>query len=411
MNKILQLFSILTVCTFCFSCGDNQQKKETKTTMKEQDFKKGSFGYDLDFLQKHDTSLVVLGQGESEILVSPRYQAKVFTSTAEGRGGKSFGWINYNVFDKEEDAHMNAYGGENRFWLGPEGSRFSLFFKLGTAMEYKNWHTPPAVDTEAWQVTAQDDRMVNMEKTMSLQNYADTQFEILAKRDIKILDKTEIENLLNITMDSVSSVGFTTENSIANMGDNTWDQKSGAPCIWILDMFMPSAKTVIVIPYNEEAAGKVATTDYFGEIPKDRITYKNGKIFFQADGKSRGKLGVPPQRAKNTSGSYDPVNHVLTITRFEVDEDATYLNQEWTPDKDPLVGDAVNAYNDGPLEDGSQMGPFYEIESVSPAAFLAPSETLSHTHSVFHFTGDEQQLDTLSVQLLGTSLDEIKNAF
>ena len=271
---------------------------------------------------------------------------------------------------------MNAYGGENRFWLGPEGSKFSLFFKHGATMEYKNWHTPPAVDTETWQVTAQDDKRVSMEKTMSLQNYTDTQFDILAKRSIEILDKTEMEDLLNISLDSISSVGFMTTNSISNMGDSSWDQQSGAPCIWILDMFMPSAKAVIVIPYNLEATGKVATTDYFGEIPKDRIAYKKGKIFLMADGKSRGKLGVPPKRAKNTTGSYDPLNHVLTITRFEVDEDATYLNQEWTAAKDPLVGDAVNAYNDGPLEDGSQMGPFYEIESVSPAAFLAPSENL-----------------------------------
>ncbi|HEA29091.1 MAG TPA: hypothetical protein ENH91_03705 [Leeuwenhoekiella sp.] len=411
MNRTLQLFLIVAISTICFSCGDKQQKSETETAMKDQDFKKGTFGYDLNFLKQRDTSLVVLGQGESEILVSPRYQAKVFTSTAEGMKGKSFGWINYNVFDQELDSHMNAYGGENRFWLGPEGSKFSLFFKPGTAMEYENWHTPSAVDTETWQVTTKDDKMVRMEKTMSLQNYADTQFEILAKRSIKILDKSEIENLLNISLDSVSSVGFTTENSIANMGDHAWDEKSGAPCIWILDMFTPSPKTVIVVPYNEEATGKVATTDYFGEIPKDRISYKDGKIFLMADGKSRGKLGVPPQRAKNMTGSYDPVNHVLTITRFEVDEDATYLNQEWMPDKNPLVGDAVNAYNDGPLEDGSQMGPFYEIESVSPAAFIAPSETLSHQHSVFHFTGEEQQLNGLSIQLLGTPIEEIKNAF
>ena len=50
-----------------------------------------------------------------------------------------------------------------------------------------------------------------------------------------------------------------------------------------------------------------------------------------------------------------------------METDAAYLNQEWNLDGDPFIGDAVNAYNDGPLEDGSQMGPFYELESVSPA--------------------------------------------
>jgi hypothetical protein len=80
---------------------------------------------------------------------------------------------------------------------------------------------------------------------------------------------------------------------------------------------------------------------------------------------------------------------VLTITLYDVDSKATYLNQEWRTDKPPFLGDAVNAYNDGPLATGGQMGPFYEIESVSPAAFLKPGEKLTHNHSVFHFTGNE----------------------
>jgi hypothetical protein len=71
----------------------------------------------------------------------------------------------------------------------------------------------------------------------------------------------------------------------------------------------------------------------------------------------------------------------------------------------------VNAYNDGPLADGSQMGPFYEIESVSPAAFLKPNESLTHKHSVYHFTGNEQALDAIAQKLLGTSINEVKGAF
>jgi hypothetical protein len=36
---------------------------------------------------------------------------------------------------------------------------------------------------------------------------------------------------------------------------------------------------------------------------------------------------------------------------------------------------------------------------------------MSHRHSVFHFTGPEAALDSLSRQLLGTSLEGIKNIF
>mgnify|MGYP003476614098 FL=1 len=83
------------------------------------------FEKDLSFLQKYD-SVVVLSQGDARVIVSPKYQAKVFTSTTGD--GSSFGWINYAAFDAEPDPHMNAYGGENRIWLGPEGGPFSPLF-------------------------------------------------------------------------------------------------------------------------------------------------------------------------------------------------------------------------------------------------------------------------------------------
>ncbi|WP_208864826.1 DUF6786 family protein [Mucilaginibacter gossypiicola] len=376
--------------------------------------KKGSFEYDEEFLRKRDDSLIVLSDGGlGMVMVSPKYQGKVFTSTADGLNGKSFGWIKYETFDqKQPDPHMNAFGGEDRLWLGPEGGQFSLFFKPGTKMEFANWHTPAAVDNESWELIAKSGKKVSLSKSTHLQNYAGTNLSIKLERDIEIMEPKAIQQLLSIDADtSVRSVGFNTVNSISNTGDNAWDKTTGAPCLWNLDMFTPSPRVVIVVPYNESTSGKVATTNYFGEIPKDRITYKNGILLFKADGKSRGKLGIPPHRAKNMAGSYDAENDVLTITMFDVDSTASYLNQEWKTDTAPYSGDAVNAYNDGPLADGKQMGPFYEIESVSPAAFLKPGEKLIHKHSVFHFTGNKAALNKIALKTLGISLDDISAAF
>src|SRR5688572_261708 len=53
------------------------------------------FQKDLAFLQKYD-SVVVLTRGNSMVVVSPKYQAKVFTSTPGD--GASYGWINYPAF-------------------------------------------------------------------------------------------------------------------------------------------------------------------------------------------------------------------------------------------------------------------------------------------------------------------------
>ena len=396
------------------SCQTNNNNDSSSSTDQDmENLEKGSFAYDLKFLKEKDSVIVLTAaNGNAQVIVSPKYQAKVFTSTADGSQGKSFGWINYEAFEGEPDPHMNGYGGEDRLWLGPEGGKFSLFFAPDATMEFENWHTPAAVDTESWDLLSADDKKVSMKKEMSLLNYGGTELQLTVDRDIEIIEPSAIESLLGIRLnDSVKSVGFHTNNILTNTGDFEWNEKTGAPCMWNLDMFSPSPKTVIVIQYREEVSGKVATTDYFGEIPDDRVHYADGTLYLKADGKHRGKLGIPPQRATEFAGSYGADNGVLTITRFDIDNNGTYLNQEWTPDKDPLVGDAINAYNDGPLEDGSQMGPFYEIESVSPAAFIKPGEKLTHKHSVFHFTGDKNTLNSISTKILGVSLADIEAAF
>ena len=371
----------------------------------------GGFKHDLDFLKKYDTGLVVLRSGDAEVVVSPKYQGKVFTSTASGDGGTSFGWVHYKAFDTT-DAHMNGYGGEDRLWLGPEGGKFSLFFPPDAKMEFANWKTPAVFDTEAWQVAERSDSAVMLKKEMSLKNYANTPLQLRIDRKVVILSNGGIGALLGITTADVEAVGYSTVNTLTNTGPVAWTDSTGMPCLWLLDMFNPSKVTTIVIPYTTAAgdSGKPATTDYFGEITPDRIQYLGGALYFKADGHRRGKLGMHPTRAKSVAGSYDAEQHILTIISFDVDPQAPYLNQEWNTVKPPFSGDAVNAYNDGPLADGSQMGPFYELESVSPAASLASGQSLTHRHSVFHFTGDEEKLDGICRTVLGVSIERIKTA-
>ena len=395
-----------------------QQRQGTKNLDNQVDsiskeFEMGTFGYDIKFLEKYDSIILLSNEsGLGQLAVSSKYQGKVFTSTAEGFEGQSFGWVNYKAFDAAIDPHMNAYGGEDRLWLGPEGGPFSLYFPKGKEMVFENWKTPAAIDTEPWDLRSSSSKEVQLIKKTQLTNYAGTILDIQLDRTIKILSNQEIEANLGISIsDKVKSVGFNTLNSITNIGEKPWDKISGAPCLWNLDMFMPSDSTVILIPYETEGAAKIATTDYFGEIEKDRISYKNGMLYFKADGKSRGKLGLVPSKAKEIAGSYDLSTGVLTVTKFSKDASKTYLNQEWTTKKDPFVGDAVNAYNDGPLADGGQMGPFYEIESVSPAAFLNPNEKLDHQHSVYHFVGDKEEVANILKKLFNIQISDIQSAF
>jgi hypothetical protein len=243
---------------------------------------------------------------------------------------------------------------------------------------------------------------------MQLVNYAGAALSLTVARKIKILDRAAIGKLLNVAIAAdIATVGYQTENSITNTGSKAWDSITGAPCLWILDMFPPSDQSTVVIPYRRQVEQAI-TADYFGTIPADRLRADSGFLYFRADGKQRGKLGISPAASGKLAGSYDAINQVLTIVVFDTDSVAAYLNQQWDTTKPVLRGDAINAYNDGPLADGKQMGPFYELESVSPAAFLKPGGSLSHGHSVFHFSGNPAVLDAIATAVLGIGVDKIR---
>jgi len=85
----------------------------------------------------------------------------------------------------------------------------------------------------------------------------------------------------------------------------------------------------------------------------------------------------------------------------------------WEIQENPFGGDVVNSYNDGPPAPGAKpLGPFYELESSSPAAALNPGETLTHVHTTIHFQGkDGADLDEIARKIFGVGIEEIANAF
>ncbi len=88
-----------------------------------------------------------------------------------------------------------------------------------------------------------------------------------------------------------------------------------------------------------------------------------------------------------------------------------YVNSMWQIQDQPFRGDVVNSYNDGPNpQDGKLLGPFYEMETSSPAEALAPGQSVLHTHRTYHFAGSEAQLDSIAQATLGVTIAQIKAA-
>lgn len=409
----LIFFAFIIGSLLMVSCTGNTKKTENM----KNDFAKGTFGYDVNYLSEKD-SLIILksDDGNAQVIVSAKYQAKVFTSTATGMEGISLGFVNYKFFDAGVvDEHMNGFGGENRLWLGPEGGQYSIFFAPGAEQNVDNWHTPKPIDIEPWEVKSTSEKQVEMAKYMELRNFKGNMLNIEVSRIVKLMGNTQITGDIGMPLpENVKAVAYGTDNVITNKNNFEWTPETGTVCIWMLDMFNPSDSAVTIVPYlegDEKQLGKIATTDYFGEIPADRIKSENGILYFRTDGKFRSKIGMNAERTTSVAGNYDPIAQRLTIVTFEMDKDKKYLNQEWNPERNPLTGDALNAYNDGPMADGSIMGPFLELESSSPAAFLKPGESLSHIHSVYHFVGAEAGLSAIAEKVLGVKLADVKKVF
>lgn len=378
------------------------------------------FKDDLEFLQQHTSVLTLTGQnGQALVAVNPDIQGRVMTSSAAGPEGLSFGWINRELITSgENNPHINAFGGEDRFWLGPEGGQFSLFFKKGTPFDLEHWFTPPPINEGAFDLVSHDDKQVVLAKEMNLVNYSDFEFRIKVDRIIRLLEQSDLEALGVPVGGKLQWVAFQSDNRITNAGDLPWKKETGLVSIWILGMFNPSPETTIVIPYKagpEEELGPVVNDAYFGRVPADRLKIADGVIYFKGDGQYRSKIGLSPRRVLPFCGSYDSRNRVLTIVHLTLPENPaehSYVNSMWEIQKDPYAGDVVNSYNDGPASPGAKpFGPFYELETSSPGAILNPGESLRHVHSTIHLQGEEKDLDPIARKIFGVSLAEIKQAF
>lgn len=372
-----------------------------------------NYGEDVDFLHKFVTicELVAPDDTDAKIVIVPAYQGRVMTSTLSGNSGQSFGWINYDhIRSRKTVAHMNAYGGEERFWLSPEGGQFSIYFSKGDPFDLTHWQTPSVIDTEAYDLVSKNEHQAIFKKRASLANYQGVKFDIEIERKVAVLSANAIADHLDIKIPkSISLVAYASENSITNVGED-WNRDMGTLGIWILGMYNPSDYTTLIAPYEEDHDLEL-TDDYFGKVPEDRLQIRDGVILFKGDGKHRSKIGLTPASAKNVAGAWDSQSGTLTLIQYDVNPEGEYLSSTWEIHENPFSGDAFNAYNDGPTDNGSQLGPFVELESNSYTSALKKGEKLTHNHRTVHLQGDRDDLNAICETVLGISISAIEETF
>ncbi|MFZ4778978.1 MAG: DUF6786 family protein [Terrimicrobiaceae bacterium] len=377
------------------------------------------FSGDLEFLRKHAEVVVLTDKsGNSQVAVAPTWQGRVMTSTASGPNGTSFGWVNRALIASGKiQPHINAFGGEDRFWLGPEGGQFSIFFAKGVPFDLKHWFTPASLDTEPFHVADKTASSVVCKRTIALSNYSGTPFSLEVTRKIRLVNPDSTLSKHGIKRSpETQSVAFESVNTIKNTGKQAWVKETGLLSIWILGMFNASPNAVIIVPFEKgpkSERGPIVNDAYFGKVPADRLVVKDNVLFFRADADYRSKIGISSRRVKPLLGSYDSTTRTLTLVEFTYSSHAAdYVNSMWKLQAHPFGGDVLNSYNDGPQKPGGErMGKFFEMESSSPALALKPGATATHVHRTIHLQGSEKDLDAIARATLGVSLVQIKNAF
>jgi hypothetical protein len=369
---------------------------------------------DKSFLQKH-LQTVELVSGDKRLLVTPDLQGRVLTSSANGEDGYSFGWLNYDLIASGKFLpHCNNFGGEDRFWLGPEGGQFSIFFKgeSGKGFDFEDWQAPALIDTEHWELVSTSNQNATFTKSAELENWSGKILKCRLDRTVRLIDNKAVSTELGFEISrNLDSIVFSSQNLLTNTGDFEWTKETGMLSIWILGQFIPSNKNTVIIPSKQSDSAQI-NDSYFGKIDADRLKVTDKALFFKGDGGKRGKIGTPPEMTIPVAGAYDAENGTLTIVKFSFynrSEDV-FVNSMWEYQTEPFKGDVINSYNDGPLEDGSIMGPFYEIETSSAAAKLKPGESLLHTHTTMHFKGDFDSLNEIAKKMLEVDLCEINKS-
>lgn len=386
----------------CIACGgDHPTEGETPD---------GSYGDDLEFLLEHVADVVELTEasGQARIAVSAKYQGRVMTSTARGLSGDSYGWINYDLIRSGNVLEQfNPVGGEERFWIGPEGGQYSFYFGEGDAFDISNWQVPYLVDTISFTQSTPGPGSLRFEQRATVTNYSGVDFDIAVQRDVIMVSKDSLVEKTGIEVGNAAFVAYETVNRITNAGTRAWKKDDGLMSIWLLSMLRPSDQTVALIPFKPVAGvDTLITTNYFGDVPAERLVRLDSVLILKCDGKHRSKIGVSPKAAKPFAASYDYEKDILSVIFFPVDEDGLYVNSKWELQQNPYAGDVVNAYNDGPLSDGGQLGPFYELESSSAGQELDPGASMEHRQLTVHLQGEFEAMNEIARALLGVDLRE-----
>ncbi len=389
-NNILLLAVLLILGVSC--------KKETKVDNYQNIFKQ----------LNAKTSLIELigNDGNARLMIAPELQGRIITTATNGINGPYNAWLDKKKL-ADDSKWKEGIGGEDRIWIGPLGGQFSFYYQQIEPISDDNWLVPKTMNAEPFQLMSQNEKMVQLQKEMKLTNFVGTNFRIQVDRTLTLLNKTAIQENLNLDFsDQIKFVAFESQNTITNLDDSPHKKETGLVAVWSAGMIEGTDETTVIIPLKENSSEPIFK--YMGKLDENRLQIKEDVLFFKADGKYRSKIGIPPSMAPSIYGCYAKDKKRLSIVQYQQNTDELYFNSEVTIQENPYRGEVIPIYNNGPMDFSTpKEASFFELESTSPMRELLPNESIEHFHRVYHFEGEEEELNRISQQLLHTNLEKL----
>ena len=380
-------------------------------------------------LARKQLSCQELVAGDRRVLVVPELNGDVITATAGGAAGTAFGWMNPAFYaDGYDDRVFRNPGALNRWWVGPEGGRWSFFHSPHREQKLERWRVPRAINRGAMEVRETRGSQLVMQGSYSLDNWQRTPFSIWVQRTVELLDNDGTWGILGLDprVHGASVVGLRTHDCIANTGEKTWSNQTGLISLWVLSQFPQGERGVILLPFktgNPKQLGPMPKTDFFGPLSAEQcVVDERGCVFLRSCSSAGfcGQIGVCPERATGWQAALqhygDPSQDLLFVVHAELCSGLgrmNYLSNVWDPAADPREGEAEYCYTDT----GSALGGygyFGELETVSPAKQSDPCKSPearnlhAHVHTIFVMQrGDSGNLEEIAAALFGIDPQKI----
>ena len=100
------------------------------------------------------------------VLVSPRLQRRVMTTKVGPI--VSVGFVSLKtIVEGETHPNFNNFGGQDRYWLGPEAGQYGIYFAPGADYDRKVWQVPPDYDKGPFKVEQKSPGKVQLSRDIA----------------------------------------------------------------------------------------------------------------------------------------------------------------------------------------------------------------------------------------------------